>query len=125
MFNLPITLVVGVTGDLPRILSAGVDIDNIVKVEPISLDNGTQLDVESYDNCEHVPHTLIHLEDGRLLPVRERPDEINVYLDAYRSLEGFFTTTPLSERPPATAIRGGLRLLHGGKCDTSVASTPA
>jgi hypothetical protein len=125
MFNLPITLVVGRTGDVPLILSAGIDIDSIVKVEEITLDKATPSEVESYLNCEHVPHTLIHLEDGRLLPVRERPYEINVYLDAYRSLEGFFTTTPLSERPPVKAIHGGLRLIHGGQCDTSAGSTPA
>lgn len=124
MFNLPITLIVGRTGDLPLILSAGVDIDKIVKVEPILLDNGTDIEVESYHNCEHVPHTLIHLEDGRLLPVRERPDEINVYLDAYRSLEGFFTTTPLDQRQPVRTIRGTLRSIQGGLCDTSAGSTP-
>lgn len=125
MFNLPITLVVGQPSSEPLILSAGVDIDRIVKVEPILLDNGTVVEVESYYNCEYVPHTLIHLEDGRLLPVRERPDEINVYLDAYRSLEGFFTTTPLAERPPVRTIRGTLRLIQGGSCDTSAGSTPA
>jgi hypothetical protein len=110
---------------VPLILSAGIDIDRIVKVEKITLDSDSRFDIESYDNCEHVPHTLIHLEDGRLLPVRERPDEINVYLDAYRSLEGFFTTTPLADRPSATVICGRLRLIHGGKCDTSAGSTPA
>lgn len=125
MFNLPVTLVVHRTSDTPLILSAGIEVDRIVKVEKITLDSVNLNDVESYDNCEHVPHTLIHLEDGRLLPVRERPDEINVYLDAYRSLEGFFTTTPLADRPPATVISGGLRLIHGGKCDTSAGSTPA
>lgn len=125
MFSIPITLVAGRTSDVPLILSAGLDIDRIVKVEKITLDKGTETEVESYDNCEYVPHTLIHLEDGRLLPVRERPDEITVYLDAYRSLEGFFTTTPLADRPPVSSIRGGLRLIHGGQCDTSAGSTPA
>lgn len=125
MFSIPITLVIARTSDTPMILSAGIDIDRIVKVEPISLDNATQTDVESYDNCSYVPHTLLHLEDGRLLPVREFADEINVYLDAYRSLENFYTSTPLAERPPATVMQGGLRLILGGKCDTSAGSIPA
>lgn len=125
MFNLPITLVVHRPSDTALVLSAGVDIDKILKVEHITLDNATSNELESYHNCAYVPHTLLHLEDGRLLPVREHPDEINVYLDAYRSLEGFFTTTPLAERPPVRAIRGGLRLIHGGQCDTSAGSTPA
>lgn len=125
MFSIPITLIIARAADTPLILSAGIYLDQIVKVEPISLDNGTQIEVESYDNCSYVPHSLLHLEDGRLLPVQERADEINVYLDAYRSLDGFFTTTSLSERPRASVISGGLRVIHGGKCDTSAGSTPA
>lgn len=123
MFNLPITILYQ-RPDGPLPLSAGIDIDSIIKVERISLDKGPQSDIDFYDNSEHVPHTLLHLTDGRLLPVRERPSEINVYLDAYRALEGFFTSTPLAERP-SPSVGVGLRLIHGSQCDTSVASTPA
>lgn len=125
MFSIPITLVIGNPNGLPRLLSAGVDLDTILKVEPISLDSDEPNRLLSYQNSDYLPHTIIHLLDGRSIPVREQPDEINAYLDAYHSLEKFFTDTPLADRPPATMIRGGLRLIHGGQCDTSAVSTPA
>lgn len=124
MFNLPVTIFLQTpTGTIP--LSAGVDIDNIVKVEKIKLDNVGANDVDSYDIDERVPHTVLHLLDGRLLPIRERDYEIIQYLDAYRQLEGFFTSTPIDERPPVAVIRGGLRLVSSDTCDISEASTPA
>lgn len=121
MFNLPVTILYHTPAEI-ILLSAGVDIDNIVKVEPISLDKGSPSDIDSYDNCRHVPHTLLHLSDGRKLPVREVPSEINVYLDAYRKLDQFFTTPPVERSKP---VREGLRLISGGLCDSSEASTPA
>lgn len=118
MFNIPITILYHTEEDI-TLLSAGVNIDDIVKVEPISLDNVSQNDIDSYDHCRHVPHTILHLTDGRKLPVREHAAEINVYLDAYRRLDEFFT------RPRPAPSRGGLRLIHGSSCGTSEASTPA
>lgn len=124
MFNIPVTLVVS-TPEGPLVLSAGVDIDNIIKVEPISLDKAPQEDIDLYDNCPYVPHTLLHLEDGRCVPIREYPSEINVYLDAYQKLDGFFTSTPIAERSPVSVTKG-LRLVHDSDtCDTSAVSTPA
>lgn len=125
MYNIPVTLVISNPNGLPLLLSAGVDIDNIAKVETISLDNGEPNRLLSISELNYLPHTLIHMKDGRTLPVRELSGEITVYLDAYQTLEKFFTDTPIAERAPATMIRGGLRLINGGQCNTSAVSTPA
>lgn len=124
MFSVPITIIFQ-HPEGPILLSSGVDIDRIVKVEEISLDKAPQNDIDFYHSCPHVPHTLLHLNDGRKLPVREYPSEIIVYLDAYRKLDEFFTI-PRPERRPSEIGEPPFRLLQGGlSCDTSAASTPA
>ena len=122
MFSFPVTIAVR-HDEWIETLEASVDIDKIAVVKSL-LDKGVDYVVESAD-FDPVPRTEIIFEDGRSLPVLEHPANITRYLDAYRSLDEFFTkagaaavgdsgsgdnVVPLFKAPPS--------------CDTSEASTP-
>lgn len=121
MFNIPVTLLLRTPAEIVR-LPASVCIDNIVTVRTFSLDNEGGLSVDSCLNSDLVPRTAILLEDGRTLLVAEHAPDIIAYLDLYRQID--FGPTPAVE-PTTRAERPSLRLITGGICDTSSASTPA
>lgn len=122
MFNIPITLLYdGQHGKID--LPSSVSIDDIATVKMITIDSTCSFDVESYYHSDLVPHTEILLTDGRVLPVVERYGAICMYLDIYRQLDKDFSTEQRPTVPPPS--ERSLKLIHGGICATSQASTPA
>lgn len=124
MFAFPVTLVRHTPADIKR-LAASVQIDTIAFVKPFPLDSEGNIDVESYYHSNLVPHTAIHLVDGRRLLVVEHPDYVLDYLDHYRTLDEDFDRPAPAQALTARSEGPSLRLIRGDKCDTLEASTPA
>jgi hypothetical protein len=127
VFSIPITVPYRVDDKVDRI-SVSVEIDKIVVVKPL-LDILPNIGVECDQHSTYAPLTELVLEDGRKLPVCEPAETINRYLDAYRSIEDFYTKAPVYIAvDPATpgADRGVVIPLFGARssCASSQGSTP-
>lgn len=121
MFSFPVTVPVRRDDSIfPVIVS--VAIDNIVLVKPL-LDITLPFGVESA-SVDLIPLTELVFEDGRKMPVLEPPHIINCYLDAYRSLEDFYTDgrAAVVEEDLGDNV---VPLFKAAPCDTSEGSTPA
>jgi hypothetical protein len=88
MFSFPVTIPVRKNESIFPVF-VSVAIDDIVIVKPL-LDNAHPFGVES-TSVDLIPLTELVFADGRKMPVLEPPHIINCYLDAYRSLEDFYT----------------------------------
>lgn len=116
MFAFPVTILFNRTDGIYP-LDVTVNIDDVALIKP--LDKSSELGIE----CEHsdtlLPNSEIVFVDGRVLPVLETAATLCTYLDAYRSLEEFYT------RPPAPVTQGNIIPLFAKKpCNTSEGSTP-
>lgn len=120
MFSFPVTVPVRMEDEVYP-LDLHVAIDDVAVVKPI-LDKEERFGVKDPPHLSLIPSTEIVLVDGRKLPVLETPATVNRYLDAYRSLEDFYTG-----RAAATEDTTGgvvIPLFQGGSCNTSRGSTP-
>ena len=121
MFSFPVTVPVR-TNESVYPMDVMVAIDEIAFVKPL-LDNTPSNGVESLTSTDLYPLSEIGFVDGRKLPVWETPATIHQYLDAYKSLDEFYTGRP----PPAEKVeeRGVVvPLFKASTCDTSAGSTP-
>jgi hypothetical protein len=128
VFIIPITVPVRFDDEIHRI-SVSVEIDKIAVVKPL-LDIQGNIGVELNQHSTYAPLTELLLVDGRKLPVCEPPAIINRYLDAYRSIEEFYTAprsveTGLDKAAPE-GDRGVVIPLFGARppCASSQGSTP-
>ena len=119
MFNVPITLLsrqaIGIF-----VLPSSIAVDDILVVQSVGIDNIDDFRVESDQLSDCVPHTVITRTDGRKLFITEQAEIIHLYLDLHQQLEEIHTPQPVKR----TEGSPSLRLIHGGKCDISEASTP-
>lgn len=120
MFYFPVTVPIRRNDSIVPII-VNVSIDKIVLVKPL-LDNRPPFGVES-SSIDVIPQTELVFGDGRKMPVVEPPHLINCYLDAYRSIEDFYT----ADRAVAEEAYGEnvVPLFRTAPCDTSEGSTPA
>ena len=89
MFSFPVTVPVR-TNESIFPLDVMVAIDEIALVKPL-LDKYPENGVESGLSSELYPASEIVFVDGRKMPVMETPATIHQYLDAYKSLDHFYT----------------------------------
>lgn len=116
MFGFPVTIPVR-TDDGIFPLDVVVNLDDVAVIK--TLDNEDELGVVSQSPDPLLPNSEIVLVDGRVIPVCETAATLNVYLDAYRTLDEFFT------RPSGLTERGNVIPLFKKKpCATSEGSTP-
>lgn len=121
MYSFPVTVPVR-TNESIYPMDVHVDIDKIALVKPL-LDNNHSFGVESDPLYSLIPNTEIIFEDGRRLPVLETVATITAFLDAYRTLDHFFTT-PADQ--PVEDLKGVvIPLFKDRSCASSEASTPA
>ena len=122
MFSFPVTIPIR-TDESIFPMDVHVQIDDIAVVKPL-LDNSTPFGVGYAFNDPLLPNSEIIFIDGRRLLVLETPATLIAYLDAYRSLDSFFTT---GRAAAVEEAREGVvvPLFKGGQCDTSEESTPA
>lgn len=119
MFNVPVTILYR-TDERVIELPSSIPIDTIVCITPIDIYPNTG--VESGLSPDLVPRCAIRLTDDRSLVVSDSYHILLTYLDAYIAFEPEFRK--VRDAPPD---RSGpiLKLIHGGICVTSEASTPA
>ncbi len=99
-------------------LDLTVNIDDVAVIK--ELDKSSELGIECDPSETLLPNSEIIFTDGRVLPVLETTATLVLYLDAYRSLEGFYT------QPKGPTKQGNIIPLFGNSsCDTSEGSTPA
>ena len=115
MFSFPVTVLVR-KDDQIDVIEVTVSIDNVAVIKP--LDKTCGIGIE----CDYslLPNSEIVFVDGRVLPVLDRPEQLIRYLDAYRSLEEFYTQ-PIGETKQGSIIP----LFGNSSCNTSEGSTPA
>lgn len=121
MFSFPVTVPVR-TNESVYPMDVMVAIDEIAFVKPL-LDNTPSNGVESLTSTDLYPSSEIGFVDGRKLPVLETPATIHQYLDAYKSLDEFYT----GRQEPAEKVeeRGVVvPLFKASTCATSAGSTP-
>lgn len=125
MFSIPVTVPVRLDDSVWH-MDTTVEIDKIVVVKPL-LDKDHSFGVESLELYSSTPSTEIVFEDGRKLPVLETAATINRYLDAYRELEGFYTSRQAApvENPKKEGVVIPLFPKAASPCDSSEGSTPA
>lgn len=117
MFAFPVTVAIR-RDDAIFPLDLTVNIDDVVVIK--ELDKSSELGIECEPSETLLPNSEIIFTDGRILPVLETVATLLVYLDAYRSLEGFYT------QPEGLTEQGNVIPLFGNSsCDTSEGSTPA
>lgn len=126
MFCFPVTVPV-LRSDSVIQMIVSVAIDELALVKPL-LDNAPPFGVES--SSDLIPLTELVFVDGRRLPVLEAPHIINCYLDAYTSIEDFYTASPPvwhEGGDPGVGRTDNVIPLFGTKppCVTSEGSTPA
>lgn len=121
MFYFPVTVPIRRDDSIIPII-VNVSIDKIVLVKSL-LDNAPPFGVES-SSVDLIPLTELVFEDGRKMPVLEPPHIINCYLDAYRSLEDFYTEgrAAVVEESMGDNV---IPLFKVAPCVTSEGSTPA
>lgn len=116
MFGIPVTIPVR-TNEQIFPLDVVVNIDDIAVIKP--LDNEGELELLSHSPDPLLPNSEIVMVDGRVLPVLETPAVLHMYLDAYKSLDEFFT------RPSGLTEQGKvIPLFKKTPCATSEGSTP-
>lgn len=116
MFAFPVTVpVLRDDGIYPLDLTVNIDDVAVIK----ELDKSSEFGIECEPSETLLPNSEIIFTDGRVLPVLETYATLLIYLDAYRSLEGFYT------QPEGLTEQGNVISLFGNSsCDTSGASTP-
>jgi hypothetical protein len=127
MFSFPVTVPVRKNESIfPVIVS--VNCDDVLVVNPL-LDKQPPFGVESASS-DMIPLTEILFQDGRKLPVLERPEIIHDYLDAYLALEEFYTDSKFVCEEEVVEyvddLGDNVIPLFGTRkpCDTSEGSTP-
>lgn len=122
MFSFPVTVPVR-TDESVYPMDVVVPIDEIAFVKPL-LDKTPSDGVESLTSTSLFPLSEITFADGRKLPVMETPAIIQQYLDAYKSLDHFFTSSgkhaDIEEEERGVVVP----LFKASTCDTSAGSTP-
>lgn len=117
MFSFPVEVVVR-TPEGIDLIKVHVAIDEIALIKP--LDKSYGFGIECDPSYSLLPNSEIVFVDGRKLPVLDHAESLNRYLDAYRSLEEFYT------QPKGSTKQGNIIPLFGkSSCDTSEGSTPA
>lgn len=121
MFSFPVTAIIR-HDDRIESLKVSVAIDEVAVVKRL-LDSTDTSDVQYATLL--IPLTEIVFVDGRRLPVLEAPADVLKYLDAYRQLEGFYTT-PRPVDVEEVVQQGTVIPLFktGHTCVTSEASIP-
>ena len=121
MFSFPVTVPIRKPeGIFP--IDVMVAIDDIAVVK--SLDKVSEFGVCSASPDEFIPSSEIIFVDGHKLPVLEKASTLHEYLDAYITLDEFFTlsTRPVNDRehPDDNVVYLSTRR----PCNTSEGSTP-
>lgn len=121
MFSFPVTVPIRKPeGIFP--VDVTVAIDDIACIK--SLDKVSPFGVCSASPDEFIPSSEIIFVDGRKLPVLETAHILHQYLDAYITLDEFFTmsTRPVKDRenPDDNVVY----LSNRRSCNTSEGSTP-
>lgn len=120
MFNIPVTVVVAFP-ERVAYLPSSIDIDRVAYCKKL-LDNVDQSGV--YGASSPLPQCEIGLNDGRKLAVVESQEHVLQYLDAYRSLEDFFTQRACGEVVETDGNVVALFPQARTSCDTSRGLTP-
>jgi hypothetical protein len=121
MFSFPVTVPIR-TDESVYPMDVMIAIDEIALVKPL-LDKYPENDVESDLSSEFFPASEIVFVDGRKMPVMETPATIHQYLEAYKTLDHFYT----NRTPPAEKVeeRGVVvPLFKASSCATSEGSIP-